>query len=95
MPVKAKDVMEYLDQHPNKTQLIVVFCSDSNWVIGNMSVPCYADDYHLNFYTIVYNLSLFHRIPYMGNLRESYPKDPVTLKLKLDIDRAIIKHYSP
>jgi len=31
----------------------------------------------------------------MGNLKESYPKDFVTIKLKYDIDRAIIKHYHP
>ena len=31
----------------------------------------------------------------MGNLREAYPKDPVTLKLKLDVDTAIISHYDP
>lgn len=31
----------------------------------------------------------------MGNIRESYPKDMVTLKLKYDIDSAIIKHYNP
>lgn len=31
----------------------------------------------------------------MSNLKESYPKDLVTLKLKLDIDTAIIKHYNP
>lgn len=31
----------------------------------------------------------------MSNLKESYPKDPVTLKLKLDIDTAIIRHYHP
>jgi hypothetical protein len=58
-------------------------------------VPCFAEDYHLNFYTIIYNLSLFHRVPYLGNLKESYPKDYVTVKLKYDIDRGIISHYSP
>lgn len=31
----------------------------------------------------------------MGNLKESYPKDLVTIKLKKDIDEAIIKHYQP
>ena len=31
----------------------------------------------------------------MGNLKLSYPKDLVTLKLKLDIDTAIIRHYNP
>jgi hypothetical protein len=31
----------------------------------------------------------------MGNLKESYPKDFVTVKLKYDIDRGIIYHYNP
>ena len=31
----------------------------------------------------------------MGNLKLAYPKDLVTLKLKLDVDTAILKHYSP
>jgi hypothetical protein len=31
----------------------------------------------------------------MSNLKESYPKDLVTLKLKMDIDAAILKHYHP
>lgn len=31
----------------------------------------------------------------MGNLKESYPKDFVTIKLKYDIDRGIIRHYNP
>lgn len=31
----------------------------------------------------------------MGNLKLAYPKDLVTLKLKLDVDTAIIKHYNP
>jgi hypothetical protein len=88
-------VAQYIEQHPNKTQLMVVFCSDSTWQVGNTSVPCFAEDYHLNFYTIVYNLSLFHKVPYMSNLKIAYPKDLVTLKLKLDIDTAIIKHYNP
>lgn len=88
-------MLDYLKAHPNKTQSVLVFCSNSSWKVGNVEVPCWAEDYHLNFYTIVYNLSLFHRVPYMGNLKESYPKDLVTTKLKLDIDTAILKHYSP
>ena len=95
MPVQSKDIMEYLNNNPNKTQLLLVFCSNSSWKVGDVHIPCYAEDYHLNFYTIVYNLSLFHKTPYMGNLKLAYPKDLVTLKLKLDVDTAIIKHYDP
>jgi hypothetical protein len=40
-------------------------------------------------------MSLYHKIPYMGNLKDSYPKDFVTIKLKKDIDEAIIKYYEP
>ena len=31
----------------------------------------------------------------MGNLKLSYPKDLVTLKMKLDVDLAIVNHYNP
>ncbi len=67
--VTKEGVMEYLRQRPNKTQIVVIFCTDSQWNIFNYSVPCYANDYHLNFYTILYNVSLNHRSPYMGNLK--------------------------
>ena len=63
--------------------------------MGDLDIPCYAEDFHLNFYTLIYNLSLYHRVSYMGNLKESYPKDFVTVKLKYDIDRGIIYHYNP
>lgn len=80
------DIMENLREYPNRTQMIIIFCTNSSWRINNMFVPCYANEYHLNFYTILYNISLNHRTPYMGNLKEAYPKDMVTVKLKKDID---------
>jgi len=49
-------------------------------------MPCYAEDYHLNAYTIIFNLTLFHRVPFFSNLKSSYPKDMTTVKLKKDID---------
>lgn len=72
-----------------------MFCSNSTIRVGDFDIPCYAEDYHLNFYTIIYNLSLFHRVPYLGDLKTGYPKDYVTVKLKYDIDRGIISHYNP
>ena len=42
MPIASKDVMHYLQNNPNKTQLILVFCSNSSWQVGNLSIPCYA-----------------------------------------------------
>lgn len=36
MPVQSKDIMQYLTQHPNKTQSIVVFCSNASWKVGNI-----------------------------------------------------------
>jgi hypothetical protein len=95
MGVGAGEVMQHLRDHPNKTQSVLVFCSNSSIRVGEVEVPCFAEDYHLNFYTIIYNLSLFHRVPYLGNMKESYPKDFVTVKLKYDIDRGIISHYNP
>lgn len=86
LDLKAEEVMGYLQRNPNKTQFVVVFCTNSTWRVGNVDVPCYAEDFHLNFYTIVYNMSLYHRVPYMSNLKDSYPKDYVTIKLKKDID---------
>jgi hypothetical protein len=61
--------MDHLSQHPNKTQSIVVFCTNSSWKVNGADIPCYANDYHLNWYTILYNVSLNHRSPYMGNLK--------------------------
>ena len=31
----------------------------------------------------------------MSGIQKQYQKDPVTLKLKYDIDRAILQHYAP
>ena len=42
----------------------------------------------------MYNISLFYRTPYLANMRESYPKDKVVMRLKQDIDEAIIHYYS-
>lgn len=64
-------------------------------MINDVSVPCYAEEYHLNTYTIVFNLSLFHRVPFFSDLRMPYPKDLTTVKLKKDIDEGIMKYYSP
>jgi hypothetical protein len=69
MHVPAADIMSYLTLHPNKTQSVLIFCSNSSINVGGLDIPCYAEDYHLNFYTIVYNLSLFHRVPYLGNMK--------------------------
>lgn len=60
--------MRRLEREPNKTQNVVVFCTGRWEVQDNFSVPCYADHYHLNFYTIIYNLTLFFKTPYLGNL---------------------------
>lgn len=88
------EIMEHLKQYPNATQTVVIFCT-SRWQISdNFSVPCYADNYHMNFYTIIYNITLFYRTPYLANLRESYPKDKVVVRLKRDIDEALINFYT-
>jgi hypothetical protein len=81
-----KEVMDYLQRFPNTTQTVVIFCTSRYEINENLSIPCFADNYHMNFYTIVYNISLFYRTPYLANLRESYPKDKVVMKLKQDID---------
>jgi len=78
--------MDYLQRFPNTTQTVVIFCTSRYEINENLSIPCFADNYHMNFYTIVYNISLFYRTPYLANLRESYPKDKVVMKLKQDID---------
>ena len=95
LDVEVGGVMEHLRTHPNKTQTVLVFCGEGGWKVGQFEVPCQADHLHLNTYTIIYNMSLFHQVPYMSGIQKQYQKDPVTLKLKYDIDRAIIQHYAP
>ncbi len=87
-------VIKKLEASPNKTQAVVVFCTTGSWEIGDFKVPCYADDYHLNTYTIIFNLTLFHRVPFFSNLKGAYPKDMTTVKLKKDIDEGIISYYN-
>jgi hypothetical protein len=36
MNIEANNLMEYLGSHPNKTQSIVVFCSNSSWRVGDL-----------------------------------------------------------
>lgn len=69
MNVGAGEIMQYLKEYPNKTQSVLIFCSNSSIKVGDVEIPCFAEEYHLNFYTIIYNLSLFHRVPYLGNMK--------------------------
>ena len=94
-PLDPYQVMDYLQRFPNKTQSVIVFCTNTSWRINDTQVPCYAEDYHLNTYSIVFNLSLFHRVPFFSDLRMAYPKDMVTVRLKKDIDEGLIKYYLP
>lgn len=87
--------MDYLKRFPNKTQSVVVFCTNSTWSVKDVQIPCYGNEYHLNSYTLIFNLSLFHRVPFFSDLRLAYPKDMPTLRLKKDIDEGIISYYSP
>jgi hypothetical protein len=64
----------------------VAFCTNGYWEIGEFKMPCYAEQYHLNSYTIIFNLTLFHRVPFFSNLKGSTPKDLTTVRLKKDID---------
>lgn len=87
--------MDHLKRFPNKTQSVVVFCTNESWQINDTKIPCYAEHYHLNTYSIVFNLSLFHRVPFFSGLSLSYPKDMVTVRLKKDLDEGIINYYNP
>ncbi len=57
-------------------------------------MPCYSDNYHLNFYAIMFNMTLFKRTAIFSNWKNVHPKDTVVLKLKHDIDKALIKFYT-
>lgn len=89
-----EQTLKKLELNPNKTQAVVVFCTTGYWEIGDYKLPCYADTYHMNAYTIIFNLTLFHRVPFFSNLKGAYPKDMTTVKLKMDIDEGIISYYS-
>lgn len=86
--------MKKLELNPNKTQAVVIFCTDGYWSYQDYKIPCSADSYHLNTYTIIFNLTLFHRVPFFSNLKGSYPKDMATVRLKKDIDEGIISYYN-
>lgn len=92
--MSPSQVMDKLRIVPNKTQAVVVFCTNGSWQMSNMELPCYGEHYHLNSYTIIYNFTLFHRVPFFSSLKGSYPKDLTTVRLKRDIDLGIIGHYS-
>ena len=90
---------DYLDNHKNKTYFGVIFCYDfldTKFYTTNINIPCKpqfsieGNDY--KFYTIVYNItngpSDFLQMPY-----EPYKKDPLLMKLKIDIDNAYLEIY--
>ena len=93
--MNPQQVMDKLKIVPNKTQAVVVFCTTGSWQISNIELPCYGEDYHLNSYTIIFNFTLFHRVPFFNSLKLSYPKDLTTVRLKRDLDQGIINFYSP
>ena len=86
--------LKKLEYNPNKTQAVVIFCTDGFWKYENFKLPCSAENYHMNTYTIIFNLTLFHRVPFFSNLKGSYPKDMSTVRLKKDIDEGIINYYN-
>jgi hypothetical protein len=88
------ETLELLRIMPNLTQTVVVFCTNGYWEIGEFRFPCFAEKYHLNTYTIIFNLTLFHKVPFFSNFKEAYPKDMTTVKLKKDIDEGIISYYN-
>ena len=86
--------MKKLEIVPNKTQAVVVFCTSGSWQLQNVNIPCYGEKYHVNSYTIIYNFTLFHRVPFFNSLKGAYPKDLTTIRLKRDLDFGIIDYYS-
>ena len=90
---------EYLDNNKNHTYFGVVFCFDYLDVRFNeikVDIPCQPqfikEGQFYKFYTIVYNMTNgpndFLQMPY-----EPRKKNPLLMKLKLDIDNAYIKRY--
>lgn len=84
---------ERLELRPNKTQAVVVFCTDGYWNINGTLIPCAAEEMHMNSYTIIFNLTLNHRAALLSNYKGAAPKDMVTVRLKRDVDEGIINFY--
>ena len=90
---------DYLNNNKNKTYFGVIFCYDfldTEFYSTKINIPCrpqYINKTHeYKFYTIVYNITNgpndFLQMPY-----EARQKDPLLMKLKIDIDNAYIELY--
>ena len=93
------DFSKYLDNKKNKTYFGVIFCYDyldTEFYSTKLNIPCkpqFAQDGNdFKFYTIVYNVTNgpndFLQMPY-----EARQKDPLLMKLKIDLDNAFMEMY--
>ena len=84
------DVNNYFNLNKNKTQFAILFCHDS-MTYNNTLIPCkslfYGDSL---FYTLIYNETLVIN-DFALPAKLPYRKDMNLIKLKIDVDNAILK----
>lgn len=82
---------DYLSANKNKTSFGILFCYDL-LTYQNTTIPCKSEFLETEFitYNLVYNTSLSIN-DFLGSFKLPFRKDTNLLKLKLDIDNAILK----
>ena len=76
---------DYLMKNNNKTQIGVIFCTSEWPITETINFPCHFTDKSktINFYSIMYNSTLFLNSPFLSDNLISYPKDPVTTAVNI------------
>lgn len=89
------DLLSHLEENENRYKLYVIFCYDSISVSGGFSIPCKTEFSETDsiFYTVVSDnkLALMSSLVFI-NISTIQDMNP--LKLKLDIDNAIMKAFT-
>eukprot|EP00340_Litonotus_pictus_P000459 CAMPEP_0170514168 /NCGR_PEP_ID=MMETSP0209-20121228/708_1 /TAXON_ID=665100 ORGANISM="Litonotus pictus, Strain P1" /NCGR_SAMPLE_ID=MMETSP0209 /ASSEMBLY_ACC=CAM_ASM_000301 /LENGTH=1106 /DNA_ID=CAMNT_0010798131 /DNA_START=1 /DNA_END=3321 /DNA_ORIENTATION=+ len=89
------DPNKYLVSNKNSTSYVITFCYESSNLM-NSSIPCnaeYIEGVRFEQYMIHYNHSIGMN-DFAASPKSPYSKSPDLLKLKLDLDNAILQEYS-
>jgi hypothetical protein len=84
----------FIQNNLNKTQYGILFCVD-RLSYFNQSLPCSLEysDSKLHMYNILYNVTNSPN-GFLTAAYFPYPKDPVLIKLKTDIDNGYMNYYA-
>ena len=93
---KPQDYRDNLIRYPNQTYIGVIFCNTEWKYSEDISIPCRFEtktNKKLVFYNIVYNETHALNSPLGGDYKIAFPKDHMTVQLKLSIDNGILTHF--